>query len=426
MPQVYEGDRPYIFVSYAYADGDVVLPILDALVDEGYRVWYDAGIQKGTEFPNYIADHVHDCECLVMFISRASKASSWCRSEVNYALELGKSILPIYLEDIELGRGLQMRIGTKQAMYWYKSRSDDAFCEELFGASMLEPCLTEEGKKKRGVKPRDPGPIVLPPDGPNPLANVEPKYSLADYSWDELKLLSRAIAGAESDAEGLVIARKYYLVDPGCRLRGDAKPLVLSDGTKSEVRILGFRHDRLATGDIAGVTFEFANVPATHRMNLGKTNAGGWEKSEMRRWLNTVFLAMLPDDLRLLVESARKRANNKGQVSKNDTAAVTETADKLWLLSMREVYGELSVQGSNALWLPATYDVEGTQYQFYENKGVTLSNYEFCKKKGESTWWWLRSPHAYWSNRFRVVSHVGSWYGNCADGDYGVSPGFCF
>lgn len=66
LPRVYEGDLPYMFVSYAHADRDAVLPIVAALVDKGYREWYDDGIPPTTDFPEYIADRVYRCSCFVM------------------------------------------------------------------------------------------------------------------------------------------------------------------------------------------------------------------------------------------------------------------------------------------------------------------------------------------------------------------------
>ena len=45
----YEGGEPYIFISYAHKDTDRVMPILKALAAKGFRIWYDAGIEAGTE-----------------------------------------------------------------------------------------------------------------------------------------------------------------------------------------------------------------------------------------------------------------------------------------------------------------------------------------------------------------------------------------
>ena len=153
-PETYEGDYPYVFVSYAHADSEVVLPIIASLVCEGYRVWYDDGIQAGSSFPTYIANRLHDCSCLLAFISKSWVASGWCRNEVGYALDLNKAVLPVYLNGVELPRDLRMRLGDVQALLWHAYTTDEEFNEKLFSVSMLDPCLTASGKRRRGVKPR--------------------------------------------------------------------------------------------------------------------------------------------------------------------------------------------------------------------------------------------------------------------------------
>ena len=54
----YNGDAPYVFISYAHKDSSVVFPILRALQNEGLRFWYDAGIKLGSEWPAYIEEHL--------------------------------------------------------------------------------------------------------------------------------------------------------------------------------------------------------------------------------------------------------------------------------------------------------------------------------------------------------------------------------
>ncbi|MDO4807727.1 MAG: TIR domain-containing protein [Coriobacteriales bacterium] len=489
LPKAYEGDRDYVFACYAHADRDAVLPIIAALVDEGYRVWYDDGIELAEDYPEYVADHVRRCASFVMFVSEFSLASAWCKSEVNYALDLNKRILPIYLQNVELTPGLQMRMGHKQALFWYECESDEAFYKRLFKARRLEDCLTNEGKSRRGVKPRDvqakggvgtaavdaggshtlqivdkPSSSVqvtqagarldferrletsetmnygvqarflkrmaqgTPDKARNRVPGIEPKDALAEYSWAELKKISRAIAEAGSDADWRVIAKDYHLVDKDGKLQGDTKSFKLNDGTDASVRILGFRHDELADGKgKAGISFEFANVPKTHRMNTGRTNAGGWERSEMRDWLRSGFSVLLPDDLLGNVAEVTKHTNNVGKATKvNDTSVVSDTADRLWLLSMSEFYGRLSEQTENIPWSVATYDAEGTQYQLYGDNGVTTKNHSFCKKPGAGSCWWLRSPLAGGPSGFLHVLSSGDWSGYYSNYGGGVSPGFCF
>lgn len=292
---------------------------------------------------------------------------------------------------------------------------------------MLDPCLTSEGARRRGAKAKgSQSKASIQATKPSveeaayaqvrEAVGLEPSGKLADYSWDELKVLSQAIAVAEGDAEGLGIARAYGLVGEDGRLHGDEKPFELEDGTKTSVCILGFRHDELADGGMAGISFEFADVPARHRMNVGRTNAGGWEKNGMRSWLNLYFFARLPIELRKCVSSASKLTNNRGMIEENDVLAVTHTSDKLWLLSTCEVYGKTI----------DIYDAEGNQYQLFGDKKVSTDNYGSCSKCGVDSSWWLRSPGAYDSDAFLRVGGEGLWNLGNANSIMGVSPGFCF
>lgn len=252
---------------------------------------------------------------------------------------------------------------------------------------------------------------------------------IALYGWSELKVIADGIAEASTDEEGLEIAKFYRLVDSDGKLQGGTKHIILADGTEAYVRIAGFRHDNLADGTgKAGITFEFADAPLLHRMNPSASNDGGWEASEMRAWLNSNFLELMPEDLVANIVEVEKATNNCGEIfAENDESAVTSTTDKIWLLSFSEVYGEASLQQKNGPdWSPLTYDAEGSQYKLYADQDVSAGNYGFCEKGEASSMWWLRSPSAYNSSGFLYVYNDGDWYRKESANTFGVSPGFCF
>lgn len=256
-------------------------------------------------------------------------------------------------------------------------------------------------------------------------SGVAVRLGVAEYAWGELKAIARAVAAADGDGDGLRIARDYNLVGKDGKLPGDVKPLTLTDGTRTGVRIIGLRHDVLEGGDKAGISFEFVDVPLRHGMNRVTTNGGGWEASDMRSWLNSDFLALMPSDVRRLVEPVKKPTNNWGRLTQeNDTSVVSETVDRIWLLSMAEIYGRLSAQ-MDAPWSAATYDGEGTQYRLYAERGVTTASCGFCKKTGARSWWWTRSSFAPYSVSFCDVLEGGGWHAAFAYVDGGVSPAFC-
>lgn len=60
----YEGTQPYIFVSYAHKNDAAVLEIIGALQSRGFRVWYDEGIEAGSEWPESIASHLSELRAL--------------------------------------------------------------------------------------------------------------------------------------------------------------------------------------------------------------------------------------------------------------------------------------------------------------------------------------------------------------------------
>lgn len=82
----YEGTQPYIFVSYAHKNDAAVLEIIGTLQSRGFRVWYDEGIEAGSEWPESIASHLERAQLVLALLSPAYLRSDNCRKEMHYAL----------------------------------------------------------------------------------------------------------------------------------------------------------------------------------------------------------------------------------------------------------------------------------------------------------------------------------------------------
>ncbi len=136
----YEGDEKYIFISYAHVDGDRVAPILENLNEAGFRIWYDEGIEWGTEWPEEIACHIRNCCVCMPFHSKASTVSQNCKNEVNYALKRKKSILSVYLEEVELSDGMDMQLSSFQSTFPYQYDDMSEFYERLTRTEVIREC----------------------------------------------------------------------------------------------------------------------------------------------------------------------------------------------------------------------------------------------------------------------------------------------
>lgn len=116
----YEGKEPFIFISYAHKDSEIVYEEIAQLHRAGYRIWYDEGIGASNEWPEEIANAVIGCSAFLAFVSPQSTSSVNCRNEINLALNEKKPFLAIHIEDSSLPPGLRLRMGDLQAILRYK------------------------------------------------------------------------------------------------------------------------------------------------------------------------------------------------------------------------------------------------------------------------------------------------------------------
>lgn len=137
---VYNKDEKFIFISYAHKDGPKVSRYIDALVKNDFSVWYDAGIEAGTEWPEYIEEHLKKAAAVIVFMTPNAVASRNCRNEINFALDLGKDVLVVYLEDTELLKGMRLQLNSTQSLFRKNHVSDESFVSELINARMLQCC----------------------------------------------------------------------------------------------------------------------------------------------------------------------------------------------------------------------------------------------------------------------------------------------
>ena len=141
---VYEGDKPYIFISYAHKDSERVCPIIKAMQQKGFRIWFDQGIEAGTEWPEFIAEHLEKAQNVIVFVSNAVMKSKNCAREVGFACDNGKEVLAVYIEQVQTpSKSLDYYLHGLHALFSWKYESDEDFLERLCGAKMLQDCREE-------------------------------------------------------------------------------------------------------------------------------------------------------------------------------------------------------------------------------------------------------------------------------------------
>lgn len=179
-------------------------------------------------------------------------------------------------------------------------------------------------------------------------------------------------------------------------------------GTSYLVDIIGLNHDDYADGSgKAPLTLQLHDCYSQlFKMNGNNTNYKGWTNCDMRSThLNTIF-ALMPSEVQSGVRAVNK-LTSAGIQSYN----INTTADKLFLLSTVEVFGE------NGYSAPG----EGAQYDYYK-----IGNSKLKRYGSSNVTWWTRSPNVRDNETFCTVTNSGTKDYGYATSALGTAIAFCF
>lgn len=136
----YNGNEPYIFVSYAHKDYSLVEQFLKCFSENKYRFWYDEGIKSGSEWSDCIVERIDKSRVFLVFISANSVKSENVKDEIHVAVTAKKHILVIRLDDTVLTGGLMLKLDRRQAVNFYDSSLQESF-EKVTAISEVNSCI---------------------------------------------------------------------------------------------------------------------------------------------------------------------------------------------------------------------------------------------------------------------------------------------
>jgi len=214
---VARGDMTDIFFSYSSADRERVRPIRDALVAQGFEVFWDQQVPPGMDWDTWIRQHLTKSKCAMAFWSATSVSSDNVRHEAMVAKQHGKliSVLlePLTAEQFPMGLYAQQAAnlsgwsGDYSHDEWRKFRREfEAKLTPLWVRRQIDEIEAElvgERTRREGAERRDRTMQV------QIAKEVEVQQLLKrerDYAFDEvdkLKATVEELARARSEAAAL-------------------------------------------------------------------------------------------------------------------------------------------------------------------------------------------------------------------------------
>ncbi len=88
-----------VFLSYASEDRDRIIPLVSALEDQGWSVWWDRELIAGPDFTSSIQEALDAASCIVVAWSEHAIESSWVRDEAREGVER-QCLVPAVIDNV--------------------------------------------------------------------------------------------------------------------------------------------------------------------------------------------------------------------------------------------------------------------------------------------------------------------------------------
>jgi len=111
-----------IFVSYASKDRDLVKPLVEALMADGWSVWWDLRIGAGATFDREIERELDAAKCVVVVWSKNAIDSEYVRNEAHEGYDQNK-LVPLRIDDVKPPLAFR-RLQVADLVEWPTSHGD--------------------------------------------------------------------------------------------------------------------------------------------------------------------------------------------------------------------------------------------------------------------------------------------------------------
>jgi hypothetical protein len=127
--------RQRLFLSYRRANATTADALTTRLERDGYGVWIDrSDIGGGTKWRGEIEKGLNESVAMILLLSKSALESDEIYKEVARAVELGKSIIPLSVEAVELHGWYKEKLGAIQHIEIPADAGDGEWYSRLLAA----------------------------------------------------------------------------------------------------------------------------------------------------------------------------------------------------------------------------------------------------------------------------------------------------
>ena len=140
----YEGNQPYVFLSYSPDDREMLLPFFELLAKYRIRFWYDNGQLPQQERESITNQRYSMASSVLALVSENSSCEHGFRRLITDTIQNGQPILPLIVYDFPMPRGFRLQLEAQDPLVAETFVSLDALTAELSRDPRITGCKLEE------------------------------------------------------------------------------------------------------------------------------------------------------------------------------------------------------------------------------------------------------------------------------------------
>jgi hypothetical protein len=153
----YEGNEPYVFISYCQQDKELCDELVTALNANNIRVWFDNAVHIGDMWPDVIAEHLKGCEVCILLITNNFVGSTNCNNELTFSTTNNIPAIPLMANGTNISIGMKLMLAARK----YINFDQTLPIEELLALPQLEVCRGNKTKEITLPEPPKSSEMVL-------------------------------------------------------------------------------------------------------------------------------------------------------------------------------------------------------------------------------------------------------------------------
>lgn len=135
-------DKPYIYVSFAKANEEQVMPVMEKLSEEKVLFWCGGTVNYREK------KRIEGAHAVLLFVTQEHLENADFRKTVDEAVRCNKNILTIYLEEVQMDPWGHMQLDSAQALYINSFTDNEAFIAKLKEAEIFSNMQVTEQQKR--------------------------------------------------------------------------------------------------------------------------------------------------------------------------------------------------------------------------------------------------------------------------------------